>query len=263
MDMSVSGDGQARLREYVYLLSTSVSLDSGFALLNSHITGLGFDAIAYSALPAGIGVHGAFKPVFLTSSDYSKEFLAHYDEDNLWRQDFTIERIQNGLLDCMDWQLESHQKRVSVEQQELIDLAVYEYGMKNALTIPTQADEDVIAGASVLSYSNRLAFEKLKHSYYVEVLELVRHFHQFVFMRSSTSAFFYKPIIDSLTDSQKLVLKFVVKGRLQKHSKEFIGLSPTRTGNVLSELYERLNVANASELSFVAGKHRLTDMIEL
>lgn len=261
MDMPVSSDGHARLKEYVFMLSKTISLESGFALLNSHIARLGFDAIAYSALPASIGSPGAFKPVFLTSSDYSQDFLAHYEEANLWQQDFTIERIQNGLLDCMDWQFESVQKRVSADQQELIDLAVYEYGMKNALTIPTQADEDIIAGASVLSYSNRPAFEKLKYSYYEEVLEVVRHFHQFVFMRSSTSAFFYKPIIDTLTDSQKRVLAFVVKGHLQKHSKEFIGLSPTRTGNVLSELYECLNVSNASRLSYLAGKHRLIDMI--
>ena len=166
------------------------------------------------------------------------------------------------MLDVMDWQLESRELRVTANQQELIDLAVCEYGMKNAVTIPTQADEDIIAGASVVSYSGRSAFEKLKDAHFAEVLELVRHFHRFVFMRSSNSAFFYRPVIDALTESQKRVLAFVVKGHLQKHSKEHIGLSPTRTGNVLSELYECFNVKNASQLSYVAGRHRLIDMID-
>lgn len=262
MDVSEPGEYSPRLAEYYFRLGTVDKLEEGFALLESHIRSLGFDAVAYSAMPRSIGAPGRFNPVFLTSRDYSKDFLIHYEEAGLWQQDFTIERIQNGLTDVMDWQFEAHKNTLTAVQKDVIDLAAYEYGIKNAVTIPTQSDQHVIAGASVIAYVYRPSFEIIMKNHFAEVHQVLKAFHQFVFARTYTASYFYQPLIDTLTTSQKRVLAFIVTGRPQKHSKEFIGLSPTRTGNILSELYDCLGVRNVSHLSYLAGQHRLIEMLD-
>lgn len=264
MEVSLlDGKSQRRLAEYFFCLTSIDRVEEAFTLLDTRIRALGFDAVAYSAMPVSIGAQGSFKPVFLTSHDYSRDFLRHYDEAGLWQKDFTIERIQAGSLEVMDWQLESGRGGLTLDQQEVVDLATFEYGIRNAFTVPTQSDQHIVAGASVLAYMDRSAFESIVSINQQEAEQLIRIFHQYVFMRTNTASFFYQPLLDTLTDTQKRVLSFIVTGRFQKHSKEHIGISPTRTGNVLSELYERLDVSNVSQLSYLAGHHRLVDMINM
>lgn len=263
MDKSaLERESQRRLSDYFFSLTTKYQVEEGFALLDEYIRTLGFDAVAYSAMPVSIGAQGSFKPVFLTSRDYSRDFLLHYDEADLWQKDFTIERIQSGSLAIMDWQLELNRGILTADQQEVVNLATFEYGIKNAFTVPTQSDQHVVAGASVIAYMDRASFESISESNRAEAEEAIRVFHRYVFMQPDTASFFYQPLLSTLTETQKRVLAFIVTGKFQKHSKEYIGISPTRTGNVLSELYASLDVSNVSQLSYLAGIHHIVDMLD-
>jgi len=242
-------------------LNDAHELEQGFFCLEQLVFNLGFDSLVYSAMPKSFGDPGLFTPVFLSSDEFGRGFLTHYNDASLWEHDFTIERIQNGYMQTMDWNIERKGALLSAAQNEVIDLAGADYGIKNAISIPMQSDRYIIAGASVTSRQARASFDALLNERLSVLKFALSCFHQFVFRHSSHSHYFYLPLLRQFTPSEKSMLAFATTGRPLKQSRDFTNLSPTRAGNVLSSLYEKLGVANRSELSFLIGRHRLLEML--
>lgn len=263
MGKSTTGMYSNDLTEFLVSLGTSKSLDLGFERLGTLVSKLNFDAITYSAMPRSFGQPGLFQPVFLASSDFSPGFLSHYNEAGLWQKDFTIERILQGSMAPMHWDKELLESPMIDSQKQVIQLAQSDYHIRNAISIPTQSDRYIIAGASVVSSEPRALFDGLLADNLSTLQIAIFHFHQFVFYQTGTSQRFYEPLIDTFTPSERRLISFIASGRPLKQSKEFTGFSQSRAANILSSLYRRLKVANGTELSFLIGYHKLIDRIDI
>ena len=261
MGISVPGMYTPQLSEFLIALGMADELETGFEHLATLVSAQGFDAVVYSAMPASLGAPGLIQPVFLASSEFSKGFLSHYAEADLWQHDFTIDRIRQGFVGPLDWGKELKESKMSEAQQQVVRLANSDYGITNAISIPTQSDPHIIAGASVTSCESRSVFDSLLESQLTTVQFAIHRFHQFVFSKTSNTYCFYEPLIEELSAAEKRVVAFVALGKPLKQSKHYTNLSPTRCSNVLSNLYRRMSVSNASELCFLVGHHKLVEML--
>lgn len=249
------------LADYVVSLHSCSHLDHGFVLTANSLSELGFDGLVYSAMPRSLGKPGQFNPIFLSSSDFSDGFLQHYNEADLWQKDFTIERIIQGSLLTMDWSQELSSGLLTDEQSDVVKLAQADYGIHNAISIPTHSDQHVIAGASITSSDSAGLYNKLLIERKSAIEFIVHHFHRFVFSGSITARPFYQPLLENLSSPERRLLTFVASGKPLKQSKKYTDLSPSRAANILSKLYKQLNVANVAELTYLVGHHKVIEML--
>ena len=109
--------------DFVAGITTSGSPAEGFGHLADAVDALGFGATTYTAIPLTLGAARRLAPVFLVSEAFNGGFLRHYEEADLARHDFTIERAREGRLDVMDWREEHARGRLTDEQSEVVDVA--------------------------------------------------------------------------------------------------------------------------------------------
>lgn len=244
--------------DFLYGLERATCLEECFSALVKAVEALDYDAVAYTAIPQmPFTIHAS--PVFLTSSGFSTGFLKHYTEANWVEDDFTVERIVQGDLRAMNWADELQSGRLTGSQIEVIETAQMEYGLRNAISIPTQSDKKLIAGASIVSEQRNQSFQILQKENLTVLKMLVRTFHDRVFMQQELRKQFYIPLLDQFSDIEIKLMKMLVGGHRLKMSEERCGISPTRAGNVLSSLYKRLDISNASEFAYLVGLHELVE----
>ena len=247
--------------DFVAGITTSGSLAEGFAHLADAVGALGFGATTYTAIPLTLGGAERLAPVFLASETFDGDFLRHYEEADLARHDFTIERVREGRLDVMDWHEEQARGLLTGEQERVVDIARIDYGMRSGLTIPTLSDTHVIAGVSVAGDEKAERFARLKDERLRTLQTLVRLFHQWVFSAPERRGHFYSDILDRLSADELKVIRLVIGGHRLKSSEDLCGVSPTRAGNLLSSLYRKLGVSNASELAYLVGRHQIERLL--
>lgn len=249
------------LADFVSGLAAAESVSEGFRSLSQAVESLGFGAIAYTAIPVTLGAAGSPTPVFLASSGFSGAFLRHYDEAGLARHDFTIERVRAGCLEVMDWAEERAGSRLTAEQSALVDTARFDYGIRNAVTIPTLSDGHVLAGASITCDEGMLAFRTLKRERLETLRIVVKLFHDRVFSASEFRRPFYSPFLGQLSCDECKVIRLIVAGHRLKSSLDLCDISPSRAGNILSSLYRKLGISNASELAYLVGLHQIDRLL--
>lgn len=242
-------------------VSSAGSVREGFHHLCHAVEALGFNGISYTVVPLSLAAAGEVDPVFLVSPDFGDRFLRHYEQAGLARHDFAIERARAGHVRTLDWQHELGKGKLTAEQRALIELARADYGIRNALTLPTRSDRHLIAGASVTCEERDERFETLKRERADTLRHLVRFFHDWVFAAPEFRRCFYEGFLGRLSDDEVKVVKMAINGQLLKNSRELCGLSPSRAGNLLSGLYRRLDVKNASELSYLVGLHQIGPLL--
>ena len=242
-------------------ISSAESPVEGFGHLSRAVEALGFGAISYTVVPLSLAAAGKVDPVFLVSPSFSADFLDHYGQAGLARHDFTIERASAGSVRTLDWQQELRRGELTAEQRGVIDLARADYGIRNAMTLPTRSDRHVIAGASVVCEEWDKPFETLRRERAGTLGHLVRFFHDWAFATPDFRRHFYANFLGQLSDDEVKVIRLAINGQLLKNSRELYGLSPSRAGNLLSGLYRRLDVKNASELSYLVGLHQIGQLL--
>ena len=238
-------------------LAAAGTVDEGFERLARGVEALGFGSTVYAAIPLTLNPGPYLEPVFLVSSGFSAGYLGHYVEAGLDRHDFTIERIRAGRLEPMDWQRERRGRRLTELQAGHVDLARVDYGLRQGLSVPTRGDAHVIAGASVTCDETDVRFERLQRERLGTLRALVRLFDDWVFAGPGLRHRFYSSLVARFSADEAAVIRLVIGGHRLKSAPERCGLSASRAGNVLSALYRRLGIANASELAYLAGVHDL------
>lgn len=244
---------------FIDTLDSCTSVELAFESLAAHITSLGFDGIAYTVIPQTLG---NFSPVFLASHDFSPGFLSHYAEAGLDKDDFTIPRIQEGLMQTLDWQHERQSGLLTKAQEDLIELASADYHIRNAVSIPTLSDKDILAGATVISSESGRIYTPKVSTYLGTVKALVFLFHCFVFSRPAHRSAFYESVIGELTADELRVAELVIEGYPLKMAETRCGISATRAGNILHDLYRRLNIRKGQQLSYLFGRHMILEIVE-
>lgn len=247
------------LTRFVSSLDACTSLDEGFQALSKSISAMGFDGIAYTAIPQSLGT---MQPVFLASVDFSIGFLNHYAEAELHVHDFSISRALQGETLPLDWQEESRTGLLTPAQLDVIRLASSDYHIQNAFTIPTLCDAHIIAGSTITSEASRAQFELLKAMHFQTLQSMVTLFHHFVFNHPRNRHMFYDPFLSNLTRDELLVIELIIDGRPLKQAQSRFGISQTRAGNILSDLYKRLNIRKGHQLCYLFGRHMVLEMLD-
>lgn len=249
------------LTDFLWYLDAAESTEAAFEQLSIVISALGFDAISYTVIPRTLGVPERIPPVFLSSCDFSAGFLDHYQQANLAQSDFTIRRISDGCNTILDWSLEAKKDALTPEELEVIRLARYDYGIRNAITWSVEQNQDFLAGFSLTSSLSRKFFDDLLVTNQATLTLLCYHFHLFVYRRQENRSLFYRPILAQLKHNECCMLDLIAKGRRLKQSRDLYGISPTMAGNILSRLYRKFSVTDRGQLGYLIGRHQLIEML--
>lgn len=242
-------------------LSCSKSTEACFHVFQRSVEQLGFDSVAYSSIPIQLSIINHPPPTFLASSTFNGNFLTHYSEAGLDKHDFTIKRILEGDTSIASWRHEELNERLLQNEAKLVQLAREDYGIKNALSIPTLSSKHHISGVSVTSEESDKNFKFLIDERGETLQAITRIFHDRVYSNIDFRKYFYSDLINSLTSDEKKVLSFIASGKPLKLSKEVCGISQSYAGNIRSSLFYKFQVNNAAELIFLISNHRILEMI--
>jgi len=246
--------------DFLHDLEKSENILDCFTALTKSVEALGYDAVSYAAMPLSI-LSSTQTPIFLSSRNFNESFLSHYLDENLIEHDFTVERISQGRMDVMDWTKELEKKHLTNEQENVINIAKFDYGIQNAVSIPTQSNEELIAGCSFTSENNSKQFQILNTQNLGTLKAVAQLFHDRIFANTTFRQHFYLPILQQFSKDELHVISLIVGGHRLKMSQELCGISPTRAGNILSALYKRYGLKNASELAYLVGVHKLIESL--
>lgn len=244
-------------------LDRAPTIEVAFEALSRCVTELGFAAIAYTLFPRNLGPLGDFVPIFLSSPEFSQGFLAHYQEADLMRHDFTIPRVKSGYMGAMEWQLELEKNQLSADQRNVVLIAKHDYHIRDAVTLPCHCDEHIVAGATVLSYDSPSSFQRLKDAESPSLKIAIALFNSYVLRHIHARKPFYEPFLSSLSRNESCLIEHLVQGRTMRKTKQLYGISSTNAGSTLSKFYDKINVKNGSECAHLIGRHMIPEMLKL
>ncbi len=248
------------LIDFVAGFESASNLSDCFTVLGESVEALGFTGLVYSLIPIGLNKLTNDNPVFLASPNFSSSFLDHYLNENFAADDFTIKRILKGDLSTIDWWSEEQKGTLSTAEKLVIQVAKFDYNIRNGISIPTLSTPQCIAGASVISDAppprNALDDERLQL-----LKTIIKLFHDRVRGKLEYRNTFYTPLLNQLSDREKRVLQFTLRGQAYKAIDANYKISASAASNVRSDLFKMFEVRNVSELAYIAGLHNLLEML--
>lgn len=246
------------LIDFIDGFESALNLSDCFTVLGKSVEALGFTGLVYSLIPIGLNKLTNDNPVFLASSNFSSSFLDHYLNENFAADDFTIKRILKGDLGTIDWWSEEQKGTLSTAEKRVIQVAKFDYNIRNGISIPTLSTPQCIAGASVISDAHRDAFDDERLQLLKAIIKL---FHDRVRGKLEYRNTFYTPLLNQLSDREKRVLQFTLRGQAYKAIDPTYQISASAASNVRSDLFKMFEVKNVSELAYIAGLHNLLEML--
>lgn len=249
------------LADFVLGLESAGDVQACFDLLAKTGEALGFSGLAYTSIATGVSPLEARGPLFFRSEGFSEAFLSHYQEADFASQDFTIKRIMDDDLQTVDWWQEAAAGRLAADEQEVIDVARYDYGMAHGLSVPLLKNDHHMAGCSVVSEDNSEAFGRLLDERLSLLKTILRLFHDRMYANPEFQKQLYLPLLQQLNSTERTVLRFLASGLPLKSIEAAAGISPSYAGNVRTVLFRKLGVKNVSELAYIVGLHRILDLL--
>lgn len=232
-----------------------------FHVYEKYITSLGFDGATYTFFPNALWqLNNSFTPIFLHTQNYPTAFLTHYAQARFHEQDFTIRLGHSAQVPIiMDWREHEVGGLVTNDENIVIQVARNEYGIRNALTIPTLRPESGIGGMSVISAEKDATFQYLKQENLETLLRCTQLFHDISFHNAKTSAVFVQPFLQTLKPKEIQILKHLALGHPLKKIHQ--GISYRYAANMLDELRARMGGITKDKLMYLIGQLHLLDLI--
>ncbi|TXH68234.1 MAG: hypothetical protein E6Q83_14165 [Thiothrix sp.] len=238
-----------------------------FLVYEHYIHTLGFDGATYTFFPNALWeFNSSFSPIFLHTQEYPTAFLKHYAEANFHECDFTI-RVGNSLRlnkatplpTALDWREHEIAGLISYAENSVIQIAREEYGIRNALTIPTQRPEAGLGGMSVISSEKDSSFRELKQENMETLLRCTQVFHDISFGNSRNFSIFAQPFLQTLKPKEIQILRHLALGYHLKQIGQ--GISYRYAANMLDELRARMGGITKDKLMYLIGQLHLLDLI--
>jgi hypothetical protein len=251
------------LGSYIAELYAAETLETRFQVYEKYLKQLGFDGATYLfAARAQWEAFTSIPAVFLHTTAYPTQFLEHYNTERLDQCDFTIRKVLEGDTRPKDWREHEQQAQLSAKEHHVIQLAREDYGIMNAISIPTMLDERGAAGASIISTEKDYAFQTLKH----ERLETLRYctklFHDINFADSSLPQKFVLPLVTSLKPKEITIIRYLASGAPFKNIEDTTGITYSYATNVLEKLRHRLGGITKDKLLYLIGLLNILHHIE-
>lgn len=234
------------------------TLTERFSYYTRCVDALGFDGVTYTYVPnVSLSTLAHFPPVFLRTDDYPIGFLEHYAAERLDQYDFTIRKVKSNDLSPMDWREHELSGLVSEKESAVIALAREDYGIRNALSIPTMLWTAGGSGVSVISHERDEVFAKLKRERLETLVRCSQAFHDVSFSSAELPRVFIRPFRDSLKPKELQILNHLANG---KHLKTIgQGISYQYAARVLDELRARMGGITKDRLMYLVGQLNLLD----
>jgi hypothetical protein len=242
------------LIEFINEIDTATDLDTHFEALEKAVAALGFENVSYTYVPSVLGNSlQRYAPVFKLSRFYNMAFIEHYSQEMFAQHDFTIKRIQSGDLRPMNWWEEADRKVLDSNEKHVIEVARQDYGIRHGISLPTFSDGASIAGVSVTSPDSDHHFDLLYTERLDTMRKIARIFSDRVLIMPQNRASFLLPILERLSQTEKMLLQKLSQGKVLKTAATEIGIGHRYAGDVVERLRGKLGNISREQLLYIAG----------
>jgi len=243
------------LSDYVNELYDTDDPSDMFSALEKAIKALGFDHVSYTFIPSLIlSSSTACSPVFQLSDGYDVRFIQHYTEAGFSDHDYTVKSILNMDMSVKNWWEDADKRILSKQEKEVIEVAKYEYGIANGVTIPTYGDGVNVAGVSVSSADRSTSFSIL----YSEKINFIRKisimYSDRVIGIPSVKSIFGLPFLSQLTTTEKKVLSMMAEGCNVQSIAHDLSLDYKYVANkIVSNIRKKMGGVSRDRMMYYAG----------
>ncbi len=232
-------EDEQKIGRFLLDLDSANSLTARFDRFEKLVNELGFEGVSYTFLPRfDLDAIASKPPVFIKSNLFPDDFIDHYINGGLSQFDFTVRKIGTGNYTPMIWQDHERQKRISVDEANVIKIAREDYRITNALTIPTMPELTRtlgIAGVSLLTSEKDEKFKKLLEN--IDTLAAcARQFHAASYTSLDIHKHFIWSAFDKLSDNQRDLIVRLVNGETIQQ----IAFRRSRTDSAIYSMLDRI-----------------------
>lgn len=232
---------------------SSISISREFIKLVSDVLELGFDGVLYSFIPKPIYANKEIQPRL----EYSKRFVpyvSHYLKHDYGRNDFVIRLCSEGRSEPIDWWEEINAGNLSDAERVVTEDAKNLFGIHEGLSIPVPSGKFAIAGISVICIKEDADyFQKIKHESLNTLQTYANAYHANVVQSHKKMQSFIYPLIDSLSDTKKKVLKHLISGQPMKTIPHNYGISQRFAEKTLIGIRKDFGNISTNELMYMLG----------
>jgi len=241
-------------------LLAAESFEARFALLEKLADKLNFEGVTYTFFPLfGLGVFEKVPPVVMQTDAVSSDFIDHYTNGGLCEADFTVRNICDGNYAPLSWRESEQQALVSAEETHVIQIAREDYGIANALTIPTMPEVTRsmgIAGVTVFSSANDRQFALLKDNFDTisacsQIFHLVSHAYLDLHRR------FIWPLFADITPKEQMMLEGLMKGQVVKQIADDASVTLKSAYRIIDGIRAKLGGISLVQLIHIATVAKL------
>lgn len=258
------------LGEYAQELYSAENFEQAFAVFEQQILKLGYDGVLYTYIPRVLlDSNFSREPVYKVSRDYNPSYLKHYADARFDRHDPLIKAVESGASEPIDWWGPTSKKYMDMDKasEEVIETS-RDYGIANGVTLPTLCEHRAISGASFISTEKRL-YSKLREESIENLQICTSMFHNMVISRACYTGDFVKPVLDSLSNTEKQFLVGLAQGKPPAKIAADLGKSEKYLEQVMLRMRGKLSGAadgespkiNRNQLLYYAGLLNLLDYI--
>jgi DNA-binding CsgD family transcriptional regulator len=235
------------------IFSAPIHFGDNFELLTTSIQALGFDDVLYSFYPKPMYLNKDVQPVLHFSSGF-ESFVEHYIKHDFGNRDFVLRLALQGRTEPVDWWQEIESGSVSPEEQFVTETARNDFHIHHGLSIPVLFGTFAIAGISVTSRKpDRKYFDFLKEKCTKKLFELGDEYHRGIIKSRAELHFFILPLLESLSDTKKKVLKHLMSGQPMKAIEHHYGITPRYAEKVLRNIRKEFGNISTHELLYIMG----------
>ena len=250
------------LGDYAQSLYRVDNFEEAFGLFEKEVLKLGFAGVLYTYIPQVlIDSHFSVNPVYEVSRDYCPDYLEHYTSERFDKNDPLIKAVASGVSEPIDWWGDICQEYMgeSAESKEVIATSRH-YGITNAVTLPLMAGQGGISGASFISDETRL-FPELLDKQLDSLTVCTNLFHSMVRSNACYTGRFAKPLLASLSDTEKRFLIGLALGKTPGQIAVELNTSDKYLEQVMIKIRQKLSgvknnespVINRNQVMYYAG----------
>jgi len=229
-------------------LYDATSFEQAFEHFESEVISLGFDGVLYTYIPRMLlDCQFQARPAYHISQEFSPQYMSHYAEARFDRTDPLVKAVSDGISDPISWQGDVCKNYMAADPNsaEVIETA-RNYGIQNGITIPLLSGKVGIAGASVISEETR-AFNKLMNSRLKTLTLCTQMFHSLVISNAPYKSEFVKPLLSSLSNTERELLVGLARGQSPGQIAHELGKSEGYLEQVMIKLRRKFSGGNSEE----------------
>lgn len=248
---------------YLECLYKAETVECKFKQLESYIEQLGFEGLLYTFIPSLSGnmQYPDFIPVYMTSRYFNQGYLSHYAEAEFSRCDPFITAVASGEKLSIDWWNRHRITPYDGEALQVIEVARYDYNVRNGITIPLHASDIGIAGATLISPEKDTEFHQLTQTHLHEAEIACHLFHEHLSSNQKWHKPFLLPITEQISASEYKVLKFLIRGGAVKQLAS-IGVSERYGYNLTRKLRTRFGFSSNEQMVHRLTRLGITELFE-